>query len=62
MIVKNYQNELGAFQGGGVELTPVVTLDGLNGEAKLSGHPGKEVEEGEEGLRLGAQRKSPRVV
>ena len=34
------------FQGGGVELTPVVTLDGLNGEAELSGHPGKEVEEG----------------
>ena len=30
--------------GGVVKLTPVVTLDGLNGEAKLSGHPGKEVE------------------
>jgi hypothetical protein len=28
-----------------VELTPDVTLDGLNGEAELSGHPGKEVEE-----------------
>jgi len=48
--------------GGVVELTPVVTLDGLNGEAELSGHPGKEVEEGGEGLRLGAQRKRPRVV
>ena len=44
-----------------IELTPVVTLDGLNGEAELSGHPGKEVEGGE-GLRLCAQRKSPRVV
>jgi hypothetical protein len=29
-----------------VELTPDVTLDGLNGEAELSGHPGKEVEDG----------------
>ena len=29
-----------------IELTPVVTLDGLNGEAELSGHPSKEVEEG----------------
>src|SRR6185437_9841357 len=48
--------------GGVIELTPVVTLYGLNGEAELSGHPGEEVEEGGEGLRLGAQRKRPRVV
>ena len=48
--------------GGVVELTPVVTLDGLNGEAELSGHPGKEVEEGGESLRLGPQKKGPRVV
>jgi len=48
--------------GGVIELPPVVTLDGLNGEAELSGHPGKEVEEGGESLRLGAQRKRPRVV
>ena len=47
--------------GGVIELTPVVTLDGLNGEVKPSGHPGKEVE-GREGLRLGAQRKSPRIM
>ena len=47
--------------GGVVELPPVVTLDGLNGVAELSGHPGKVVECGE-GLRLGAQRKRPRVV
>ena len=48
--------------GGVIELTPVVTLDGLNGEAELSGHPDKEVEGSGEGLRLGAQRESPRVV
>src|SRR6185437_7975752 len=45
-----------------IELPPVVTLDGLNGESELSGHPGEKVEEGGEGLRLGAQRKRPRVV
>ena len=47
---------------GVIELPPVVTLDGLNGEAELSGHTGKEVEEGGEGLRLGTQRESPRVM
>ena len=31
---------------GVIELTPIVTLDGLNGEAALSGHPSKKVEEG----------------
>jgi hypothetical protein len=45
-----------------VELTPVVTLDGLNGEAELSGHPGKEVEEGGKSLRLRTKRESPRVM
>ena len=44
--------------GGVIELTSVVTLDGLNGEAELSGHPGLNGEEGGEGLRLSAQRKS----
>ena len=48
--------------GGVIELPPVVTLDGLNSEAELSGHPDKEVEEGGESLRLGAQRESPRVM
>ena len=48
--------------GGVIELTPVVTLDGLNGEAELSGHPDKEVEEGGKSLRLGAQRKSLSVM
>jgi hypothetical protein len=37
-------------------------MDGLNGEAGLSRHPGKEVKEGEEGVRLGTQRESPAVV
>jgi hypothetical protein len=45
-----------------IKLAPVVTLNGLDGEAELSGHQGKEVEEGGEGLRLGMKRKSPRVV
>jgi hypothetical protein len=48
--------------GGVIKLTPVVTLDGLNGEAELSGHPGEEVGDRGERLRLGAQRKGPRVV
>jgi hypothetical protein len=41
----NTSEENGA-KGGVIELTTVVTLDGLNGEAELSGHPGKEVKEG----------------
>jgi hypothetical protein len=32
------------------------------GEAKLSRHPGKEVEEGGKRVRLGTQRESTRVV
>jgi hypothetical protein len=38
-----------------IELTPVVTLDDLNGGAELSGHPGKEVEEGGKSLKFGVQ-------
>jgi hypothetical protein len=53
--------EVGA-RGGVIELTPVVALDGLNGEAKLSGHPGKEVKKGREGVRLSTQRESPGAV
>ena len=49
-------------RSGVIELPPVVTLDSLNGEAELSGHPSKEVEEGGEVLRFSAQRKSLRVV
>ena len=58
----NTSREKERSRGVVIELTPVVTLDGLDGESELSGHPGKEVEEGGERLRLGAQRKSPRVV
>jgi hypothetical protein len=36
-----------------IELTTIVTVDGLNGEAELSGHLGKEVKEGGESVRLG---------
>jgi hypothetical protein len=49
-------------RGGVIELTTVVALDGLNGETELSGHPGKEVKKGGEGVRLGMQREGPGVV
>jgi hypothetical protein len=39
-----------------VELTPVVTLDSLDGKAELSGHPGKEVKGGK-CVRLGMKGK-----
>jgi len=45
-----------------IKLTPVVTLDGLNGEAELSGHLGKKVGQRGERLRFEAQRKSPRIM
>ena len=48
--------------GGVIELPTVVTLNDLNGEAELSGHPGEEVAEGGESLRLGTQRKSPHIM
>ena len=41
---------------------PLSHWTALNGAVELSGHSGKEVEEGGEGLRLDAQRKSPRVM
>jgi len=47
---------------GVIKLTAIVALDGLNGEAELGGHLGKEVNEGGKRLRLSAQRKSPRKV
>jgi hypothetical protein len=49
-------------RGGVIELTPVVALDSLNAEAELSGHPGKEVKKGGEGVRLSTQREGPGVV
>jgi hypothetical protein len=45
-----------------IELTPVVALDSLDGETELSGHLGKEVEEGGKSLGVDTQRKTPRVV
>jgi hypothetical protein len=47
---------------GVIELPTIVTLNSLNGEAKLSGHPGEEVAKGGESLRLGMQRKSPHIM
>jgi hypothetical protein len=49
----NTSGEKERARGVVIELTTVVTLDGLNGEAELSGHPGKEVKEGGESVRLG---------
>jgi hypothetical protein len=40
----NTPREKEGARGGVIELTSVVTLNGLNGETELSGHPGKEVE------------------
>jgi hypothetical protein len=58
----NTTGEEEGARGGVIELTPVVALDDLNGEAELSGHPGKAVKKGGEGVRLGTQRESPGVV
>jgi hypothetical protein len=48
--------------GGVIELPTIVTLNGLNGEVELSEHPGEEVAESGESLRLGTQRKSPHIM
>jgi hypothetical protein len=48
--------------GGVIKLTSIIALDAPNGTTKLHGHKGEEVGEGGEGVRLLAQRKSPRVV
>jgi hypothetical protein len=45
--------------GGVIKLTSIITLDALDGAAKLCGHKGEEVGEGGEGVRLLVQRKSP---
>jgi hypothetical protein len=45
-----------------IELTTVVTLNGLNGEAELSGHPSEEVTESGKSLRLGTQWKRPHIM
>jgi hypothetical protein len=48
--------------GGVIKLASIIALDAPDGAAKLRRHKGKEVREGGEGVRLLAQRKSPRVV
>jgi len=47
----NVREEEGT-RGGLIKLPTIVTLDDLDGEAKLGGHPGKEVEEHGESVRL----------
>jgi len=48
--------------GGVIELPAIVTLDGLDGEAEPSRHPGEKVEKSGESIRLGTQGKSPRIM
>jgi hypothetical protein len=48
--------------GGVIKLTTIVTLDSLNGEAELCGHPSEEVKERGKSDRLRTQRKSPRIM
>jgi hypothetical protein len=48
--------------GGVIELTIIVTLDGLDGKAELSRHPGEKVEKSGKSIRLGTQGKSPRIM
>jgi len=47
---------------GVVELATIVTLNGLNGTTKLSGHLGEEVGKHLESFGFQAQRKSPGVM
>jgi hypothetical protein len=48
--------------GGVIKLTTIVTLDGLDGEAELCGHPSEEVKECGKSIRLRTQGKSPRIM
>ena len=58
----NAMGEKERMRGGIVELTSVVTLNGLNGTTKLSRHPGEEVRERLESIGFQAQGKSPGVM
>jgi hypothetical protein len=49
-------------QGGVVELIPIVALDTLNRAAELSANKRKELGDSQKGVRLQAQKESPRVV
>jgi hypothetical protein len=46
-------------ESGVIKLTTIVTLDGLDGEAKLCGHPSEEVKERGKSIKLRTQGKSP---
>jgi hypothetical protein len=48
--------------GGVIKLTTIVTLDGLDGEAELCGHPSEEVKERGKSIRLRTQWKNPRIM
>jgi hypothetical protein len=48
--------------GGVIKLTIIVTLDGLDGETELCGHPSEEVKEHGKSIRLRTQGKSPRIM
>jgi hypothetical protein len=49
----NTSGEEEGAKGVVIELTTILTLDGLNGEAELSGELGKEAKESGESVRLG---------
>jgi hypothetical protein len=48
--------------GGVIKLTTIVTLDGLDSETELCGHPSEEVVNRRESIRLHTQGKSPQVM
>jgi hypothetical protein len=48
--------------GGVIKLTTIVTLDGLDGETELRGHPSEEVKKRGKSIRLHTQGKSPRIM
>jgi hypothetical protein len=58
----NAMREEESARGGLIKLASIITLDALDGVAKLYGHKGKEVGGGGEGVRLLAQWKRPWVM
>jgi hypothetical protein len=48
--------------GGVIKLTTIVTLDSLDGETELCGHPSKEVKERGKCIRLRTEGKNPRIM
>jgi hypothetical protein len=49
-------------RGGVIKLATIVTLDGLDGEAELCGHPSEEMKKRGKSIRLRTQGKGPRVM